>query len=183
MRASEPNSAVVKAINAFGMDLVQRTVSASENALISPYSIQSAMAMAYAGADGATRDEMARALHYPNDEGELHRSFAELRATLSREAQESAQRSEAWKKYGGSNDPVTLSIANRLFGQNGYDFRGPFLSLLKETYDAPFEPADFVHGAPAATKRINEWVENETHDRIRGIIPDRALNSLTRWCW
>jgi serpin B len=180
MKASEPNSMAATAINALGMDLLHRTGKANENALISPYSIQSAMAMAYAGAEGATRDEMARVLHYPKDEVELHQSFAELRATLNREAKESAQRSEAWKKYGGSNDPVTLSIANRLFGQNGYAFRTPFVSLLKDAYDAPFEPMDFVHGAPAATKRINEWVESQTHERIRAIIPDGVLNPLTR---
>jgi len=180
MRASETNSAAAKAINAFGIDLLRKTGKPNANVLISPYSIQSAMAMAYAGADGVTRDEMARVLHYPKDEGELDRSFAELRRMLEREAKESAARSEARKKYGDTNDPVTLSIANRLFGQSGYDFRAPFLALLKDSYDAPFEPMDFIGGASAATGRINGWVENQTHGHIRGIIPDGVLNSLTR---
>ena len=138
------------------------------------------MVMAYAGADGVTRDEMAKVLHYPKDEAELHRSFAELRATFALEARQSAAQAEAWKRYGGSNDPVTLSIANRLFGQSGHDFRAPFLSLLKDTYDAPFEPMDFAHAAPEATRRINEWVENQTQEHIRTIIPDGALHPLSR---
>ena len=64
--------------------------------------------------------------------------------------------------------------------KNGYDFRAPFLAVLKDNYDAPFEPMDFVHEAPAATKRINQWVENQTHDQIRDFIPDGLLNETTR---
>src|SRR4051812_30796726 len=145
MRAGEPVPAATQAINAFGFDLLQRIGKPNENALISPYSIQSAMAMAYAGADGATREEMAKVLHYPADEGALHRSFAELGASLRRDQEQSIASAERMRKYDGTtNDPVTLSVANRLFGQNGYDFRAPFLAVLKDSYNAPFEPMDFV---------------------------------------
>src|SRR5262245_24538504 len=64
------------AINALGLDLLTRTGKPDENALLSPYSIQCALAMAYAGADGVTKAEMAKALHYNSDEAELHLSFA-----------------------------------------------------------------------------------------------------------
>ena len=38
--------------------------------------------MTYAGADGATRTEMAKALHFPGDSAELDHSFRALRQGL-----------------------------------------------------------------------------------------------------
>jgi serpin B len=168
------------AINTLGIELLARVAKPDQNALLSPYSIQSALAMTYAGADGVTRAEMAKVLHYPKDEAELHRSFAALRKALDAAAQASAKRAEQAKRWGATNDPITLTVANRLFGQSGCDFREPFLALLRNTYTAPFEPLDFVKDAAGATKHINGWVEDQTRQRIRNLIPDGALNRLTR---
>jgi serpin B len=181
VRAGEPNTATAAmAINALGVELLHRAGPSNANALLSPYSIQNALAMTYAGADGVTRDEMAKVLHYPKDEAEVHRSFAFLRKALAESAQRSAKYAVRSSRYGATNDPLTLIVANRLFGQAGYDFRAPFLALAKDTYDAPFEQLDFVHSPTAATKHINDWVENRTQQRIHNLIPDGELNDLTR---
>ena len=50
----------VNAINSLGLDLLRQTAPTNGNALLSPYSIQIAMAMTCAGADGETRAEMVR---------------------------------------------------------------------------------------------------------------------------
>ena len=63
MLAVEPTSTAANAINALGIDLFRRTCRPQANALLSPYSIQSALVMAYAGAEGDTRAEMAKTLH------------------------------------------------------------------------------------------------------------------------
>jgi len=83
-------------------------------------------------------------------------------------------------RFGATNDPLTIAVANRLFGQTGYDFRPQFLSLLEDRYEAPFEALDFVHNAAGATKQIDDWVEAQTRNRIRNLVPDGALNELTR---
>jgi serpin B len=180
MLAAEPASTAATAINALGIDLLRQTGKPDVNFLISPYSIQSALAMTYAGAEGKTREEMASALHYPNDDAEVNRAFASLRQSLDQLMQRSAEQAEASKKYGGASDPLILTVANRLFGQQGHDFRAPFLDLVRTNYAAPFAPMDFVKDAPGATKQINGWVEEQTRDRIRNLIPDGALDSLTR---
>src|SRR4051794_21946813 len=77
-------SPVVSAINATGIEILREASQPNVNALISPYSIQSALAMAYAGADGATREEMTRVLHYPKDEAVVHSSFAALNESLAK---------------------------------------------------------------------------------------------------
>lgn len=82
MFAAEPTTTAANAINALGVDLLRQSVKPGANALLSPYSIQNALAMMYAGADGDTRTEMLRVLHYPDDDAEVHRSFAALRKSL-----------------------------------------------------------------------------------------------------
>ena len=63
-RASTPDlSIAANAINALGIDLLAREAQ-GKNALLSPYSIQAALAMTYAGAAGKTRDEMRATLHW-----------------------------------------------------------------------------------------------------------------------
>ena len=174
-----PPDPAAAAVNALGLDLFRHTSKPNANVLLSPYSIQSALAMAYAGADGLTRQEMARVLHYPQDETALHNSFARLRNEL----QEAVRRSEEYSKQvspGFPNDALVLNVANRLFGQSGYDFRQPFLDLLNNTYAAPFESLDFAGDPAQAAQHINKWVETQTSQRIRNLIPDSALTDLTR---
>src|SRR5580700_11000408 len=78
--------ALANAINTLGLDLY-RVQPGDGNLLLSPYSIQVALAMTYAGADGETRAEMQRVLHYPMDENALDASFAELSRQLAQIAE------------------------------------------------------------------------------------------------
>ena len=174
------DSMAVNAINALGLDLLRQTAPAEGNALLSPYSIQLAMAMTCGGADGETRAEMVRVLHYPPDESLVDHSFAALQANLAGIMERQAAQSISLQKYGVTNQPLTLTTANRLFGQAGYQFRPAFLDLLKDTYLAPFEPVDFVQDAAGVTTRINAWVEQQTRDRIKFLIPRDALDRNTR---
>ncbi|HXA13668.1 MAG TPA: serpin family protein, partial [Opitutaceae bacterium] len=81
----------VTAINALGLDLYRAQPASDGNLLLSPYSIQDALAMTYAGAAGDTRAEMQRVLHYPADDTELHSGFAELARELAQTQQDSTQ--------------------------------------------------------------------------------------------
>lgn len=168
------------AINSVGIDVMHVTARSGANALISPYSIELALVMAYAGADGSTRDEMTRVLHLSGNEAETHQAFSALQRDLDTLVQQSATQAAQMQKFGRTNDAFTLDVANRLFGQQGYDFRPAFLELLKTNYHAPFELLDFFKNASGATKTINTWVAGKTQQRIRDLIPPGALDELTR---
>jgi serpin B len=173
-------AAAAQAVNALGLELLAKGTAADANALLSPYSIQTALAMTFAGAAGNTRAEMAKVLHYAGDEAALHRSFAALRQALEEVARKTATQAEDARKWGGPSEPVVLTVANRLFGQDGYAFRAPFLALVKDTYQAPFQPLDFARNPQTATRQINGWVEQQTRQRIRDLVPSEALDKDTR---
>src|SRR5205823_3523007 len=168
-----------KATNEVGVDLYRQLATGAENLCISPYSIDSGLAMTFAGADGETRAEMARVLHFPDD-GNVPASFSHLKRSIEQMSAKTAELVKQSKKFGGPSVPITLNIANRLFAQKGYHFRETFLSLIKQNFGGAFEPIDFVADPAAATQRINKWVTDQTRDRIRDLIPGGALDKTTR---
>ena len=136
--------------------------------------------MTFAGADGDTRTEMARVLHFPSDASAVAASFASLQHSLEEMSVKTADLVKKSKEFGGPSEPIALSIANKLFAQKGYAFRPAFLSLVKQNFGAAFEPLDFVTNASTAIQHINKWVADQTHDRIRDLIPGGALDETTR---
>src|SRR5580692_7073067 len=173
---------VVSAINALGLDLYHAQSAGGGNLLFSPYSIQDALAMTYAGADGDTRDEMQRVLHYPADDAALNAGFAELARELAQVQHDSAQAVAAGAKDEGRHPstPVELHVAKRLFVQSGYPLRAPFLALVKDDYGAEPEPLDFIYATDQARSTINNWVEEQTKGKISNLIPSGGLTEKTR---
>jgi serine protease inhibitor len=168
-----------KAMNAFAVDL-HRQFAGDENLCVSPYSIEAALAMTFAGADGDTRTEMARVLHLPNDGDRIHASFAALQRSFEDLAKRTEKVAQDSKKYGAASEPVTIAVANRLFGQRGYAFREPFQALVKKFYGAPFEALDFQKNPERERQYINNWVADQTRDRIRDLIPPNGISNMTR---
>jgi len=168
------------ATNQLGLDLRKQLGQPEENFCLSPYSIQAALAMTFAGADGETRAEMSRVLHYPDQGEAVHASFAALQKSLEQMAKETEKIAANSKKFGGPSEPITLAIANRLFAQNGYDFRDSFRTLATKFYGAGFELLDFRNNPERDRQHINSWIEEQTRRRIRDLIPPDGVNKSTR---
>ncbi len=170
------------ASNRVGLDLWRQLESASpgQNLALSPYSIESALALAYAGADGRTRTEMTQVLGFPPDDPPLEAAFASLKGSLDQIAEDSVEREKVLEREGGHGDVIEWHLANRIFGQQGYPFRASFLSELDAGYGAPLEPADFRNHAEDERLRINAWVAGQTRDRIEDLIPSGGVTADTR---
>ena len=142
---------VIPAINQLGLDLLRAQASASDqsNLLLSPYSIEVALAMAYTGAEGRTRDEMRRVLHLPADNAVVLDGFSGLARDLSGLQMASRRQADEARKHGGSQEPIEINVANRLFAQSGFAFRPAFTTALRDRFGAPLEELDFVHAAAA----------------------------------
>jgi serpin B len=70
-------------------------------------------------------------------------------------------------------------VANRLWGQKGFSIRPEFLALTRQQYGAEMLLVDFAQ-AEAASREINRWVEQQTNDKIKDLIPPGSLDALTR---
>src|SRR5712691_11592376 len=109
-----------KATNELAVALHRQLATGNENLCVSPFSIESALAMTFAGADGDTRTEMARVLHFPSDAIAVAASFASLQHSLAEMSVRTAELVKKSREFGGPSEPITLSIANKLFAQKGY---------------------------------------------------------------
>ena len=171
--ASDPAdySPVAAQMNAFGLDLFHLLSAQQEgNLFFSPYSISLALSMTLAGAAGNTEREMAQVLHYDLPQNQIHTQINGLDQSLYIIPE--------WLKDQESS--FQLNVANALWGQSDYAFKASFLDLLAESYGAGMQLVDFKTANEPARLMINEWVEEQTKEKIKDLIPQGALNELTR---
>jgi len=144
---------------------------APDHLLISPHSILSALAMVYAGADGSTREQMRETLRFALEEPALHLAFGALDDALAERA--AVVRDDAARGF-------ELSVVNRLWGQEDYGFLPEYLALIERYYGAGLEPVDFESHPDSVREAVNAWVEEETRERIRDLLPPGSVNRDTR---
>lgn len=167
---------IVNGNNAFALDLYAQLKNNEGNLFYSPYSISTALAMTYAGARDQTAEQMAQTLHFPECKGsdspgwmrtteQFHRAFGRVIDRLNQQ---------------GKKNDYQLSVANALWGQKGYPFLDSFIELNNQYYDARIKQVDFVKETEKTQKKINQWVEDKTNEKIKNLIPQGALNALTR---
>ena len=153
---------------AFALDLFHELRRTDGNLFFSPHSISTALAMTYAGARGETAAEMARVLHFTLPAEQLFPAFNALDLAL--------QPGQPKEK----EQPLELQGANALWGQQGYTFRSEFLDLLAQNYGAGMRLVDFKTAPEAARQAINQWVSEQTKNRIQDLIAPGVIDTLTR---
>ena len=127
--------------------------------------------MTYAGAGGDTERQMADTLGFNLAQDRLHSAFNNLGLQLA---------SRGADAKGQDGDGFRLNIANAVWGQDDYEFLEAYLDLLTENYGSGVRPMDFS-GAPEESRiTINDWVADQTEDRIKDLIPQGAIDQLTR---
>ncbi|MDH5405343.1 MAG: serpin family protein [Candidatus Aminicenantes bacterium] len=156
---------VVEGNTAFALELYRQLRSTEGNLFLSPYSISTALAMTYAGARENTAKQMADTLRFSLEQQQLHSAFARLESHLN-----------AVQEKGN----IQLNVANSLWPQKDYPFLKEYLALIKECYGVLITPVDYKTAHEAASKLINEWVEEKTKNKIRDLIQPGVLDALTR---
>ncbi len=157
--------------SSFAFDLYQALREKDGNLFYSPHSISLALAMTYAGARGETAQQMTDTLHFNLSQDNLHPAFNNLDIELGKQGQ-SAQ--------GKDDEGFRLNIVNAIWGQKDYSFLPAFLDVLAENYGAGLRTIDFVKETEKSRVTINDWVSDQTEGRIEDLIPQGAIDVLTR---
>ncbi|MFC1962594.1 serpin family protein [Chloroflexota bacterium] len=157
--------------NAFAFNLYQTLRQKEANLFYSPYSIAEALAMTYAGARGDTEKDMAEALNLNLSQDRLHPAFNSLDLQLK-------QRGEGAK--GKDDEGFRLHVVNAIWGQKDYKFLMSYLDVLGQNYGAGLRILDFINETEGSRITINKWVSDQTEEMIKDLVPQGAINQLTR---
>lgn len=150
--------------NLLAIDLLGQLETPGENAVFSPYSISTALAMAYLGSAGNTRREMAATLYFHPNQNKFLKNFGSWVAGISH----------------ASGDSL-LKTANGMWVQQDYAFQQSYLDAIGKHFDANLRFADFRGGnIEPVRSEINKWVSSETRERINHLIQPNVLSVDTR---
>src|SRR6266545_50040 len=167
---SSDSQALVDGNNAFALDIYQTLRTQDGNLILSPFSISLALGMTYAGARGETESQMSNTLHFDLPQGQLHPAFNAL-------DQELATRGKA---KSDEQEPLQLKIANAIWAEQTYPFLQEYLDLIGSNYGAGIRLADFINQFESVRKEINNWVLDQTQEKIKDLLPEGVLNPNTR---
>lgn len=135
-----------------------------ENFFISPFSISTALTMAYAGSRAQTATQLKQLLNLneqlTNDQifktnGEYFRVLAEIRGQ------------------------VELNVANKIFIANDFQLLEEFSKILADSFKSSVQTLDYSRGLEAA-RAINSFVEKQTVNKIKNLVSPSDLDSLTK---
>lgn len=158
--SSSFGSEITNPSSGFAFDLYQHVIKGKEqqNVVLSPLSIYTALGLAYMGAGGKTKEEMASVLRISTNATESKESFRRLLC-----------------KYKASS---MLSIANKVYVQSGKNLQPSFVEASEKVFSSEADVINFSQSDVAA-KTINSWVESKTNNKIQNLIDPSNLDSNT----
>ncbi|MBN2111923.1 serpin family protein [Candidatus Woesearchaeota archaeon] len=154
---------VVDSNNQFALELYSYLSQKEGNVFFSPYSISTALAMTYEGAGGETAEEMANVFHFAENSTARQSSFAAI-----------------YNLINSPDSEYKLNTANALWAQQDYPFLETYKSTIEKYYGGKTTNMDFISNSEGSRKTINSWVEDKTNDKIKDLLPQGSINSMTR---
>ena len=152
--------------NRFAVDLFHQMLEPDQNTFLSPYSVSAALAMAAAGAQGSIARQMREALGVTLEGDDFHAALNGLGRSIS--------------SHAAQTDGVELAVVNSAWAQQDWSFRAAYLDRIARYYGAGVNLVDF-RGMPDRTRvLINDWVSEQTRERIQDLLPEGSVTPLTR---
>jgi len=157
-KAYSVDATLVCANTKFAFSLFRELVAEdmNRNIFISPLSISMALAMTYNGAEGTTKDAMAKTLNFGNMTlEEINREYSKLIESLE-----------------NVDQAVKLLIGNSVWMRKEFEpiVKSSFLERVGTSYDGEIFTRDF--GNPQTVSEINVWADENTEGKIKQIIQE-----------
>ena len=149
--------------NEFALAMFGALAGQPGNLFFSPFSLRTVLGMALAGARGETAAQIGDTLRAPCEGERFHAALG------------GAVRLLATARGGGCE----IAVANSLWGQDDGPLEAGFLDLITRHYGGGMNLVNFRRDPEGARTRINEWVEDRTRRKVRGLIPPRGVQADT----
>ncbi|CAL1262299.1 unnamed protein product [Larinioides sclopetarius] len=137
----------------------------------SPHSIWSALVVTYMGSRGATEQEMKNVLGIGDfDKATAWEAFRNIRNW-------DILQEPGWAEELTQEPPhSSYHSANRIYFQRDTVFK----DCMREMLDSEIGFLDFARNPGESREEINRWVEKETQQKIKDLIPADGISALTK---
>ncbi|KGK98504.1 serpin [Methanococcoides methylutens] len=152
---------IATANNAFSFDMYTN-LTTDDNIVFSPYSIFTAMAICYDGAETTTQEEIAYVFYYPLSKSVLEKNSKEMMNTIN-----------------SDDDNYDLKTANALWVRENYPLNERYADNSKIYYGGKVTNLDFRNEPEKSRDIINKWVATQTNEKIKDLIPDELIDPDT----
>ena len=153
---------VVNANNQFAVDMYKEVSSnTTDNVFFSPYSLSTAVAMLYAGAQGDTQAQIQNTLHYP--------------APLILNANSAA----LYNRFNASNADYDITTANDLWLDNTLKPKQRYIDTITRYYGGKVTNLDFASRPEPARQTINNTIAKHTNQMIPELLPAGSIKRDT----
>jgi len=152
----------VNSSNEFAFKMYEQLVDSDENVFFSPYSISTALSMAYEGARGQTATEMQQVLDLPEEDQARRDMVKNLQSQLNKD-----------------DTSYELSAANAYWLRQDEQLKEEYKNAIESYYLAHGEQLDFRGDPDGSVDIINDWVEQETNDKIKDLLSSDDITFYT----
>ncbi|KAJ8961332.1 hypothetical protein NQ314_005943 [Rhamnusium bicolor] len=142
-----------------GKELV---ITDNKSIIVSPLSIQIVLALTTEGANCLTSQELTRGLRLPNSKSVTKTAVKSLLTSFNK-----------------TSDNLKLLLANKMYVDQTFQVKSSFISVATRFYGAGVQNVNFGDNVVTADL-INQWVEDQTNNRIQNLIKPDQLNSDVR---
>ncbi|RZC32493.1 Serpin and/or Ded cyto domain containing protein, partial [Asbolus verrucosus] len=151
---------ILKGNTHFTLNLYKILARNDENAFFSPISIHASLAMIYQGAKGSTAKYLADTLGIA-DNNLAGEGYKEILQRLK------------------SIQYITMSLANQIVVKKGFKLVDDFKASVFEDFNSEVASIDFSD-KETAVKKINDWVKEQTREKIQKIVETDDLDASLR---
>lgn len=152
----------VNSSNVFTFEMYKQLITQDVNIFFSPYSISTALGMAYEGARGKTATEMMEVLNLPKDVQTRREMILAVQSLLNKEG-----------------TSYELSAANAYWLREGGNLEEEYRNVIESFYLAYGQQLDFVGDPAGSVATINDWVEEKTNGRIKDLLSPSDAGAMT----
>ncbi|NXU80425.1 SPB10 protein, partial [Oreotrochilus melanogaster] len=184
---------VSASVGKFTVDLFNKLneTNKGKNIFFSPWSISSALALTYLGANSNTATEMAEVLHFTQPVGnEGSSSGTRPSRGQPKRRKMDPEHKQAEDTHSGFKEVLTainkprstysLRSANRIYMEKNFPLLPRYIQLSKNYYKAEPQKVNFKTAPEQSRKEINAWVGKQTEGKIKNLLSSQDVAKYTQ---